>query len=336
MLSFTILNEDEFGSFVSNLQTNNFLQSIYAYERYKKTSREVYICGLRERERIVCASIVLCTHKRYGAKIFSLPGGPILDYNDKRRDEIMSNCSRELCSFLRKRGGIAVEISPYIAYNDELTKSLLELGYKELGEYVQPKWVSVLDLTSFTNEEELLLSFRQSHRRSIRKALKTYGVFLKELSLAELPIFYELVKKSSVKHGFSLQPLTYYEEMFRSFGENIKFIVSYYDDIPLAGAMFVLYGDEIVYLYGGSDPKNGKYCGSFAIHWHMLKFALENNYKYYNFYGVKPFPGDGVYEFKLGFRAGTREMMGTFILPIGLKGKLYKSRLKYKKYGNVF
>lgn len=51
MLSFTILNEDEFGSFVSNLQTNNFLQSIYAYERYKKTSREVYICGLRERER---------------------------------------------------------------------------------------------------------------------------------------------------------------------------------------------------------------------------------------------------------------------------------------------
>ena len=76
--------------------------------------------------------------------------------------------------------------------------------------------------------------------------------------------------------------------------------------IILSGAMFVLYGNEIVYLFSGSYDEYMKYCGQYRLQWEMIKYAADNNYKRYNFYGIKDVfdkngKDYGVYEFKKGF-----------------------------------
>ena len=51
-LVFRELTEEEYVDFVTRQKTNNFLQSIFAFRRYKQEGREVHLLGVaRERER---------------------------------------------------------------------------------------------------------------------------------------------------------------------------------------------------------------------------------------------------------------------------------------------
>ena len=77
--------------------------------------------------------------------------------------------------------------------------------------------------------------------------------------------------------------------------------------IPLSCAMFILYGDEIVYLFSGSYKEYMKFYGQYRIQWEIIKYACDNQYKRYNFYGIfdvfnKEGKDRGVYEFKKGFK----------------------------------
>lgn len=70
--------------------------------------------------------------------------------------------------------------------------------------------------------------------------------------------------------------------------------------------MFMLYGDEVVYLFSGSDEEYMKeYNAQYAIQWYIIKYAAAHKFKRYNFYGISGLPQngelDGIYEFKKGF-----------------------------------
>lgn len=146
--------------------------------------------------------------------------------------------------------------------------------------------------------------------------------------------------------------MEYYRSMKEAFGEKVKFMVaevpaerlsetereglgSGVEYVPLAAAMFVVDDKEIVYLYSGSVRKLQKYGGAHLMQWKMIQEAVEKDCEKYNFYGVRPVEGDGVYNFKLGFRGKVEELLGTFILPIGMIGKMYVVRLPVREYGEV-
>ena len=105
--------------------------------------------------------------------------------------------------------------------------------------------------------------------------------------------------------------------------------------VPLAAAMFVNDGREMVYLYSGTVWKYQKYGGSHLIQWEMIQEALKAGCEKYNFYGVYPVAGDGVYKFKQGFRGRVEELLGTFALPIGAMGRMYVGRIKEKEFREV-
>lgn len=91
------------------------------------------------------------------------------------------------------------------------------------------------------------------------------------------------------------------------------------DFVMLSGAMFVLYNDEIVYLFSGSYDEYMKYCGQYRLQWEMIKYAADHNYQRYNFYGIKDVfdkngKDYGVYEFKKGFNGYVEELLGAFEL----------------------
>lgn len=104
----------------------------------------------------------------------------------------------------------------------------------------------------------------------------------------------------------------------------------YGNTLPLAGSMFIHYGNEIVYLVSGSLQEFQQYRGPYAIQWHAIKEALKQGCSYYNFYGISGCfepdqEGYGVFAFKRGFNADVVELIGNFILPIRpLVYKLFK------------
>lgn len=112
---------------------------------------------------------------------------------------------------------------------------------------------------------------------------------------------------------------------------------SYLSPTPMSAAMFMLYGDEVVYLFSGSDEKYMKdYNAQYELQWHMIKYAAEHKFKRYNFYGIHGLPKegktDGVYEFKKGFGGQVLEYVGTWELPID--HKFYQLQKFLKKLKN--
>lgn len=106
--------------------------------------------------------------------------------------------------------------------------------------------------------------------------------------------------------------------------------------IPLSAAMFMLYGDEIVYLFSGSYAAYMSYFGQYRLQWEIIKYAADNGYKRYNFYGIKdvfnPKGKDyGVYEFKKGFNGYVEELLGSYSLDISPLAKVYNILHTIKK-----
>ena len=322
--------------FLNSISCNNFLQSLEMFNRYQKSGQEAYYVAMRDRKsRIVASALIVETRNFYGKKVFSIPGGPILNYDSHICAEVLTSFIQLLKEFLASKHGSVLEISPYIPYSAKVTKILRTARFKELGEFEQCKWISVLDLSNIESPEALFRTFRKGHRYSIKYTRDRFHLGVRELKRNELVIFKNLSDKSAEKHSFRDRPLSYYQEMFDAFGDKVKFLAAFYEGIPISSAMFVIYGKEIVYLYCGNDPAYNHVAGSYALQWKMINYALGNHIPRYNFYGTHPEPGDGVYEFKAGFRAEAEELQGTFACPIDTIGELYVRRKKYHKYNSM-
>jgi len=106
------------------------------------------------------------------------------------------------------------------------------------------------------------------------------------------------------------------------------------DKICLAGSMFIACEKELLNLYGGGYDEFMKYDAMYAIQWHAIKYAKEQGFDLYNFYGIEGNfkkennPMYGVYEFKKGFGGKVVELIGEFDLPI--------DKAKYKMYTMAF
>lgn len=237
-----------------------------------------------------------------------------------------------------------------------VTNNLAHLGFQKLPHSDAPQYEFVLDIDGRT-PEELLASFKRNTRNHIRKAEKQ-GVKVRELKKSELPRFKKITESTSARRHFTDKPLSYYEKMYDLFharGE-VQFIIAEVNrpvsDTPpsdpassepspditpapdivsnpditepldLSAAMFMTYGDEVIYLFSGSDERYMReYNAQYLIQWHMIKYAAEHGFKHYNFYGIGGLPDPsspnyGIYDFKKGFGGHVVELLGAYELPI--------------------
>ncbi|MBQ9181587.1 MAG: peptidoglycan bridge formation glycyltransferase FemA/FemB family protein [Bacilli bacterium] len=101
------------------------------------------------------------------------------------------------------------------------------------------------------------------------------------------------------------------------------------DNIILSVAMFMCFSSTVYYYFSGSDYRYMNFNAQYLIQYEMLKYAVENNFKIYNFLGIKGnFDKNdedyGVYKFKKSFGGHVEEYIGDFNLPITPMYKLSK------------
>ena len=93
----------------------------------------------------------------------------------------------------------------------------------------------------------------------------------------------------------------------------------YGEKTTLGGILFLVYGNEVLSLYGGSEAKLMQFQSAYTVHFDGIKYAQENNYKRYNFYGItgdfrEENPLYGLYLFKKSFGGNVVELVGEFDL----------------------
>lgn len=105
------------------------------------------------------------------------------------------------------------------------------------------------------------------------------------------------------------------------------------DYLILSASMFITYGREVVYLFSGSYEKYLNFNGQYLLQNVMIKYACDNNFDRYNFFGILcNFKDDGVYEFKKGFGGYVEELLGTYEIKVNFIYYVHNLLKLVKKY----
>ena len=338
LMEFLSIDEDTFRKFAAGYKDKSFYQTpeIAALRADSGWTAEYF--AVKKGNDLFAASLILGKEKAFGFKEFYAPGGPLVDYEDKT---LTTYFFKHLVRRLQEEKGLNLTIDPYYELierdrdglvkaggfnHKKAAKNLETLGLKPLKTAIQPKYLFVLEINGKT-PDELLMDFKRNTRNHVRKAEKM-GVAVRELEKNELNKFKKITEATSERRHFSDKPLSYYEKMYDLFHDRneVKFMVAEADiegkTTVLSAAMFMTYGDEVIYLFSGSDEKYMRdYNAQYAIQWHMIKYAAENGFKTYNFYGIQGLPDEkakdyGIYEFKKGFTTDESgrvvELLGTY------------------------
>ena len=91
------------------------------------------------------------------------------------------------------------------------------------------------------------------------------------------------------------------------------------DKKVLGGILFLIYGNEVLSLLGGTLDDVMQFKSAYTIHYAGVKMAVENKYDRYNFYGItgdfsKGNPLYGLYLFKKSFGGHVVELLGEYDL----------------------
>lgn len=338
-MQFVSLTPAEFKIFAEKHPQKSFFQTIQIAKLRTKNGWTPYYFGVKDKNNSLLAATMLVGKPTFlGFKTFYAPGGPLIDYQDKK---LLTFFIENLKKELKKEKGYLLHIDPYYELierdrdgqivkngfnNQKALENLHNLGFKSLKISEQPKYLFALDINNRT-PDELLMSFKNNTRNLIRRTKKD-GVVVRELEKSELSRLKKITEKTSKRREFQDKPLSYYEQMYDLFApENqVKFLLAETKKdsktLDLSTAMFMLYGDEVIYLFSGSDEKYmHEYNAQYAIQWHMIKYAAKHNFKRYNFYGIQGLPDPskkdyGIYRFKKGFGGRVIELLGSQELPL--------------------
>ncbi len=348
-MHFEPITEADFRTFSETSPYKSFMQTPEIAKLREQSGWTVYYLAVKdEKDKIMAATMLVAKPTLLGKSTFLAPGGPLLDLENK---PLATYFLKNLKLFAKTHNAHTLQISPYYetverdrngekvenGFDHTSVKSLLNAqGFKEI-ESTQPKFMFALDLKNRT-ETELLADFKRNTRNHIKKAEKQ-GVLVREIKKDELDKFKKITESTAERRGFTDRTIDYFESMYDLFAprNEVKFLLAEAKiegkTTVLSAAMFMLTGDEIVYLFSGSDERYMRdYNAQYAIQWYMLKYATKNHFRRYNFYGISGLPDKsskdyGIYDFKKGFGGAVLEYLGTYSAPVSLLGRL-KSLLK--------
>lgn len=252
----------------------------------------------------------------------------VLDVENKTADEIL----KQMHFNTRNR----------IKYCLKTGVTVRELGYDEL-----PLFKEITDLTS---ERRNFSNRSMNYYQEMYKAFHDKGqikYLLSEIDLNKYINNLSIEKEEEIKRRQSLSDVknnsgkikeieTTINSLDKKINEAKEIINKGINTLTLSSAMFIMYGDEVIYLSSGNRKEYINFGGQYRIQWEMINYAIDHKFKRYNFYGIMDNfdPKDkeyGIYQFKRGFNGYVEELIGEFDYPVTKLYYLYKSIQNIKK-----
>jgi len=230
-MTFVELTEKEFMDNVANLEHANFHQTVAWAELKKFNGWDSLYVGIKEKSKIIGASLILIKKLAFGMYMGYAPRGFLIDFKDKK---ILDYFTKEVKKYAKKKHIIFIKIDPYYSYqerdcdgniveggkdNKELVAYLKKLGYhhhglhQDISHELQPRWIEVLDIKDKTYDD-VFKNMRKTTKKRINRS-KNSGLKLIEVENKEqLKEFKALMQDTAARRGFIDRPLSYYEKMF--------------------------------------------------------------------------------------------------------------------------
>ena len=254
--------------------------------------------------------------------------GPALDYSDARLVEaVLSQLERRA----RRLGTIWLKIDPDVIAatglpggDDDVAHEcgarftgLLEArGWRFSASQVQFRNTLTIDLQR--SEDEILMAFSGNTRRKVRAAAKK-GVTIREATLDDLPLLYQLYQVTSQRDGFLIRPFAYYQRAWQDFMRVglAQALIAEYAGNAIAHVILFRFGGKCWYFYGASANEERARMPNYALQWAAIRWAMAQGCRVYDMWGAPELfhesdPLWGVYQFKRGFRGTVLRHVGAW------------------------
>jgi lipid II:glycine glycyltransferase (peptidoglycan interpeptide bridge formation enzyme) len=165
----------------------------------------------------------------------------------------------------------------------------------------RPAWanhfIHSLDLTA--DEVAVRAKFRPNIRQNIRKAKKESVQVKFEHSLEATAAFYKLNCSTRRHHGLPPQPWRFFEKMWEhviASGKGWVALAEFQHHL-IAGAVFVFYGDQVLYKFGASNREFLHLRPNDLLMWEAIQWCIRKGIRGFSFGRTEP-DNKGLVRFK--------------------------------------
>ena len=235
-MTLTTISKEEFTSFANTVSHRSFIQSAEMADLLKKRGNTVQFIAWKQENQVQVAAI-----------LYSLPmtGGLHMEINSGplyQEEDMLEPFYTALKDYAKENGAIELVIKPYDTYqtfdsdgnptSEEQTHfmdTLKNLGYQHDGLTTgypggEPVWHYLKNVNG-VDSKSLLKSFNKNCSRNITTALN-YDISIRNITREEIPQFKQIIEETGKRQGFEDKSLSYYYDLYDSFGSNAEFVVA--------------------------------------------------------------------------------------------------------------
>ena len=235
-MTLTIISKEEFTSFANTVSHRSFIQSAEMADLLEKRGNTVQFIAWKQENQVQVAAI-----------LYSLPmtGGLHMEINSGplyQEETMLEPFYAALKDYAKENGAIELVIKPYDTYqtfdsegnptSEEQTHfmdTLKNLGYQHDGLTTgypggEPVWHYLKNVNG-VDSKSLLKSFNKNCSRNITNALN-YDISIRNITREEIPQFKQIIEETGKRQGFEDKSLSYYYDLYDSFGPNAEFVVA--------------------------------------------------------------------------------------------------------------
>ena len=128
--------------------------------------------------------------------------------------------------------------------------------------------------------EAVMRGFTAKHRHNIRRAQKN-DIMVRAGGAELLADFFETLSLSWQRLGTPLYRHTYFEDIVRRFGDDVRIYVAYRGGVPIATAFNGYFRDTVEGLWAGVDPQAHDLQPNYVLYWEMIRDACERGFRYF-------------------------------------------------------
>ncbi|MFH1382047.1 MAG: peptidoglycan bridge formation glycyltransferase FemA/FemB family protein [Chloroflexota bacterium] len=211
-------------------------------------------------------------------------GGPL--YNNGYGDEIISS----LITHFRSLKGTALYkvIRPQCPHH-------FEKQFTENKFVTDPFQTFLLDLERPL--DKIWTSFIQNARWGVRKGEKSGVTVAEATRWEEWTAFRSIHVGHSQAHGIAAKSTEFFRYLYDNFYPRnmVKVFIAKHDGKILAGMLFLICQDTMIYYIGASDPNYLAMSPNDPIMWHAIQWGKNNNIKLLNLEDTYPNPSSNLY-----------------------------------------
>lgn len=255
-----------------------------------------------------------------GLTIAYVPKGPLVDWADSHRVQALL---ADIHTVARKNRAIFLKVEPDIcdsrAEAKQVVTALTQLGFRP-ADTIQPQTSQILDIA--VDDEAILGAMKQKTRYNIRLAERK-GVTMRQGTLADIDLFYELSLLTADRDGFGLHSLAYYQQAYQLFApDRCALLIAAYKQTPLAALMVFKQGPAAYYLYGASSNEERNRMPTYLLQWAAIEWAKAQGCLRYDLWGI---PDTDPATLEAEFQSRSEGLWGVYRFKRGFGGEIVRS-----------